>query len=417
MGSALALRPLEERQFRLLWLGRVTSAAGDAVVPVALAFAVLSVNRSATALGGVLAVTTVSRVAFTLVGGVVADRLPRRAVMLACDLVRFGVEASLAALLVTHHMTLPLFFVYGAVFGTASAFFGPASDGLVPQTLPTQMLQEANALLALSRNAAYIAGPALSGVLVGSVGPGWAFAVDAATFLASATFLWRMRIDAHARASRSPFLAELRTGLGEVVSRGWVRAPLLGFAVSNYCLAAFVVLGPIVFRDHFGARAGGVVSAAAAAGGVVGSLGAVRLKPRRPLSAAFIVSMLLAAPLAELAGPLPVPLIAAGTLAGFASIALANTWWETVLQQRIPGHVYSRVRSYDLLVSFVFMPIGMATFPLVAAWLGYEQTLLVAAGGAALASLLVALTPSVHDVGETWEPGSAALNQVPSEVT
>jgi MFS family permease len=413
MGPGPALRPLGERQFRLLWLGRVTSAAGDAVVPVALAFAVLSVNRSATALGGVLAVTTVCRVAFTLAGGVVADRLPRRAVMLACDLTRLAVEASLAVLLITHHMTLPLFFAYGAIFGTASAFFVPASDGLVPQTLPSHLLQEANALLALSRNAVYVVGPAVSGVLVASVGPGWAFAIDAATFATSAAFLLRMRIDARARPARSRFVAELRCGFGEVVSRGWVRAPLVGFAVSNYCLAAFMVLGPIVFREHFGASEWGIVSATAAAGGFVGGLLAVRLRPPRPLSAAFSISMLLAAPLAALAGPLPVAAIAAGTAVGFASIALANTWWETALQQRIPEHVYSRVRSYDLLVSFVFMPVGMATFPVVAGWVGYEETLLLAAVGTAVANLLVALTPSVHDVAETPEAGPATL-QVPS---
>jgi hypothetical protein len=125
--------------------------------------------------------------------------------------------------------------------------------------------------------------------------------------------------------------------------------------------------------------------------------------------------MLLAAPLAALAGPLPVVVIAAATIAGFASVALANTWWETALQQRIPSQVYSRVRSYDLLVSFVFMPVGMATFPLVAKWLGYEETLLVAGVGVALTNLLVALTPSVHDVGEAPEPGSPAANQVPVE--
>jgi hypothetical protein len=123
--------------------------------------------------------------------------------------------------------------------------------------------------------------------------------------------------------------------------------------------------------------------------------------------------MLLAAPLAALAGPLPVAAIAAGTAVGFASIALANTWWETALQQRIPEHVYSRVRSYDLLVSFVFMPVGMATFPVVAGWVGYEETLLLAAVGTAVANLLVALTPSVHDVAETPEAGPATL-QVPS---
>ena len=153
------MKPLRERQFRLLWLGQVASGMGDSLVPVALAFAVLSVNRSATALGGVLAAFTLSRVAFTLVGGVVADRLPRRAVMLTCDAVRAVVEAFTAAMLFTHHMTLPLFFITAAIFGAASAFFGPASDGLVPQTVSPANLQRANALLGISRNGLNICEP------------------------------------------------------------------------------------------------------------------------------------------------------------------------------------------------------------------------------------------------------------------
>jgi MFS family permease len=126
VGLGGAFAPLGERPFRLLWLGRAASAAGDALVPVALAFAVLGVEHSATALGGVLAAFTIARVAFTLVGGVVADRLPRRAVMLACDGARAIVEAFTAAMLLAHSMTLPLFFVTAAIFGAASAFFGPA---------------------------------------------------------------------------------------------------------------------------------------------------------------------------------------------------------------------------------------------------------------------------------------------------
>ena len=126
---------MRERPFRLLWLGRVSSGVGDALVPVALVFAVLSVHKSYTAVGGVLAAFTIARVAFTLVGGVVADRLPRRVVMLTCDVVRGLVEAFTAVMLLTHQMTLPLFFLTAAVFGAASAFFLPASDGLIPQTV------------------------------------------------------------------------------------------------------------------------------------------------------------------------------------------------------------------------------------------------------------------------------------------
>ena len=158
--------PLSERHFRLLWLGRASSAAGDALMPLAVAFAVLSVNGSATALGAVLASFWISRVAFTLVGGVVSDRLPRRAVMLACDGFRACIEAFTATMLLTHQMTLPIFIITAALFGTASAFFGPAADGLVPQTISAARLQPANALLGITNNAMNVFGPAIAGILI-----------------------------------------------------------------------------------------------------------------------------------------------------------------------------------------------------------------------------------------------------------
>ncbi len=403
MGIGGALRPLQERPFRLLWLGRVSSGIGDALIPVALAFAVLSVNRSATALGGVLAALTLARVAFTLAGGVVADRLPRRAVMLACDIVRAAVEAFTAAMLLSHHMTLPLFFVTAAVFGAASAFFEPASDGLVPQTVGTSNLQAANALLGISRNTMNVFGPAVSGALIALAGTGWVFMIDAATFVLSAFFLVQLKVPAHVRAARSNFLRELRVGLREVTSRAWVRAPLGAFAVSNFCLAAFIVLGPPIFiRQFHGARDWGIVSTCGAVGGIFGALASVRFRPRHPLSAGFAVSTLLAMPIAALAGPLPFIAIAAAWGFGMASGALSNTWWETTLQRDIPPSVYARVRSYDILVSFVFMPLGFVVFPLIARWAGYERTLLAAAALSAGTNLVIAFVPGVRAV--TDEP-------------
>jgi MFS family permease len=398
--------PLRERQFRLLWLGQVASGAGDALVPVALAFAVLSVDRSATALGGVLAAFTLTRVVFTLVGGVVADRLPRRAVMLACDAVRAVVEAFTAAMLFTHHMTLPLFFVTGAVFGAASAFFGPASDGLVPQTVSPANLQPANALLGISRNALNIFGPAVSGALVALAGTGWVFAIDSGSFVVSAFFLVQLRVRTHERPESSRFILQLRDGFREVTSRAWVRAPILGFAMSNFCFAAFIVLGPKIFLDHFhGARDWGVVSTCGAIGGILGGVASVRFRPRHPLSAGFFACMLIAVPIAALAGPLPVLAIAASYTFGLGAVALCNTWWETTLQRDIPESVYSRVRSYDILVSFVFMPLGFVVFPLLARELGYERTLLAAAVVTAATNLAVGFLPGVHAVTE--EPVTA----------
>ena len=393
--------PLAERSFRLLWLGRVSSAAGDALIPVALAFAVLSVNGSATALGSVLAAFTLSRVAFTLAGGVVADRLPRRAVMLACDGIRAVVEAFTAVMLLTHNMTLPLFLVTAAIFGAASAFFGPASDGLVPQTVSAANLRPANALLGISRNALNIFGPAASGAIVALVGTGWVFAIDSASFVASAYFLLQLQVRTHMRPAHSHFLKQLRDGYHEVTSRAWVRAPIVGFAISNFCFAAFIVLGPKIFLEHFdGAREWGIVSACGAIGGILGGLASVRFRPTHPLSAGFFASMLIGVPIAALAGPLPVVAIAASWTLGLGAVALCNTWWETTLQRDIPESVYARVRSYDILVSFVFMPLGYVTFPLIADAIGYEWTLLAAALVTAATNLVVAFVPGVHAVTE-----------------
>jgi MFS family permease len=397
LGEAFA--PLSERPFRLLWLGRASSAAGDALMPLAVAFAVLSVDGSATALGAVLAAFWISRVAFTLVGGVVSDRLPRRAVMLACDGFRACIEAFTASMLLTHQMTLPIFIVTAALFGTASAFFGPAADGLVPQTISAARLQSANALLGITNNAMNVFGPAIAGILIVLTEPGWVFAVDSVSFLVSAWFLMKLRIPAHERLPRNTFVRELHDGLREVTSRRWVRAPIIGFAITNFCFAAFIVLGPVIARDDLGgARDWAIVSTCGAFGAIVGGLTSVRLHPRRPLSFGFAASALVGVPIAALAVPVPIAALAAAWGLGMASIALSNTFWETNLQRRIPRGVFARVRSYDILVSFVFMPIGMLAFGPIAQAIGFTATLLGAAALAVVTNLVVAVVPGVHAV-------------------
>jgi MFS family permease len=399
VGLGGALAPLQERPFRLLWLGRVSSGVGDALVPVALAFAVLSVHDSYTAVGGVLAAFTISRVSFTLVGGVVADRLPRRAVMLASDLVRGVVQAFTAVMLLAGEMTLPLFIVTMVLFGAASAFFQPASDGLVQQTVPRAGLQSANALLSTSRNTLNVFGPVVSGTLIAAFGTGWVFSIDAVSFAISAAFLLRLQVDSLMRSEHRHFHRELREGWTEVISRSWVRAPMIGFAISNICFASFLVLGPVIFHNHLGgARDWGIVSTCGAIGAIGGSLASARFKPHRPLTACFIASALISVPIAALAGPLPMPVIAAAWLIGFGAIVVANTFWETTLQRGIPERVFARVRSYDILVSFVFMPIGMLAFGPIAEQLGFTATLLGAAAVAIVTNIAVALVPGVHAV-------------------
>jgi MFS family permease len=408
VGLGETARPLHERRFRLLWLGRVSSAVGDAMTPVALTFAVLSIRGSATALGGVLASFTIARVVFTLAGGVVADRLSRRTIMLACDVARAGIQALIAAMLLTHHMTLPLLIGCEALFGAGSAFFGPASDGLLPQTIGEESLQAANALLGMSRNTLNVFGPALSGLLVAVAGSGWVFVIDATSFVASAVFLSRLDVDAPARAPLQSFASELREGFREVAARTWVRVPIVGFAITNLMFASFLVLGPLVFVAHFphASKCWGLVSACGSVGAIAGAFASVKLAPRHPLYGAFVATTLVAVPIAALARPLPWEAIAAAWGFGMGAIALGNTWWETTLQRLIPEHVFSRVRSYDILVSFVFMPVGMVVFGPIAEAVGFEQTLLAAAIVTAVTNIAVAFTPAVRAV--TAAPPAAA---------
>jgi hypothetical protein len=244
-----------------------------------------------------------------------------------------------------------------------------------------------------------VLGPALCGALIAAAGTGWVFAIDSASFVASGVFLVQLKVAAHELPQRSRFLRELREGFREVVGRPWVRWPIASFAISNFCLAAFIVLGPPTFIAHFhGARDWGIVSACGAVGAIAGALLSARLRPLHPLTACFLVSVLLAVPIAALALPLPFLVVAASWLLGSGAITLGNTWWETTLQRRIPPRVYARVRSYDILVSFVFMPLGFLVAPLIARWIGFASTLLVAASAAALSSLVTALAPGVQAI-------------------
>jgi MFS family permease len=397
-GRGGRLGALEERPFRLLWLGQTTSALGDALIPVALAFGVLQeLDASAAELGFVLAAFTISRVGFTLVGGVWADRLQRRAVMLVCDAVRAAVELFTFGMLLGGAMELWMFGATAALFGAASAFFGPASTGLIPETASRERLQQANALIALSRSATSIVGPALSGALVAAVGPAWVFALDGATFVASGGFLLALRVATRVPAPRQRFLRDLAGGLREVRARTWLWAGLLAAGVANLGNATFFVLGPVVFEQDFGGAADwGLALTVGAVGGVLGNALALRWRPNRPLVASFVLYMFGALPLVALAVPLGLPLVAAATAGYVFGISAGNVLWETVLQAAIPNEALSRVSSYDWLVSLVFQPIAYMLAGPAAETFGRDETLWAAAAVSGCTWLVVLAIPSVR---------------------
>jgi MFS family permease len=392
-----SLGALRERPFRLLWLGQSASSVGDALVQVALAFAVLE-SSGATGLGFVFAAFMGSRVLFILGGGVWADRLPRRLVMLVSDAIRAVVQLLLGIGLIAGDVGLEYFVVASFAIGAASAFFGPASMGLIPETVSPERLQEANALMSLSRSAIGILGPAASGFLVAAFGSGWVFVFDAGTYVVSAAFLAVLRVPPMPERVRQSFLTDLREGWREVRSRSWLSAGLVAAAFANIAIATYFVLGPLIAQEELGgAEAWGIALAGGPVGAVVGSILALRLRPRRPLLVAFVIWTVPAVQLFALVPPLPaLGLAVAGALA-VLSVELGNVFWNTVVQREIPEHALSRVNSYDWMVSLLFMPLGYTLAPILAETIGRDTTLLCAALIAAAGNAAALLVPGVRD--------------------
>jgi MFS family permease len=382
---------LGEPRFKLLFAGRAISDFGDKLVPVALAFAVLELDRRASALGLVFAARMIPMVVLVLVGGVWADRLPRNVVMLTADAVRACTQATAGVLLITGRAEIWHLLVLMAVYGAAQAFFDPASTGLVPQTVSRERLQQANGLLQLSRSTANVIGPAVAGVLVATVGAGWAFVADSATFVVSAVFLALLRIERETREARTRFVADLVEGWREFTSRTWVWVSVTYFAFFHLLvLAPFWVLTPLVAEDELGgASAYATILTAMGVGAILGGLVALRVEPPRPLATAFVLILFEVPVYLALAAAAPVALIA--SLAFVSSIAFnfANTLWNTVLQANIPAHALSRVSSYDWLGSLVFLPAGYMLAGPAAEAFGVSETLVFAAAWSVASTLLV----------------------------
>src|SRR5438067_7274571 len=197
---------LREPSFRQLFAARTASFFGTNLAPIAVAFAVLGLTGSATWVGLSFAAWTLAQISTLLVGGIVADRLPRRRVMAGSDTVNFCVRAAMGALLVAGMMHVWLLIALQASGAAATAFYSPASTGLVPQTVPARLLQQANGLMSIARYAAFPLGAAAGGAIVATIGAGEALLLDAATYATSAVLLTRLRLPERERAAAAPNL-------------------------------------------------------------------------------------------------------------------------------------------------------------------------------------------------------------------
>jgi MFS family permease len=380
-------------------VGQAVSAFGDGVYPVALAFAVIDLTGSAGDLGLVFMAVLIPRVVLVLVGGVWADRLPRQRVMLAADVLRCVMQILTAAYLFGGRRELWPPLVFSAVYGAGDAFFQPAITGLVPQTVRPKQIQQANALMGLTRNSVWLAGPVVAGVMIATLGPAYAFVLDAASFAVSAVFLSLMRLPRSPRGEQTGFVAELRSGWREVRSRAWLWTSILYFSLWNVALGPLFVLGPLVAKESLGGAASwGVIVTCAGLGSLGGAAAALRLTPRRPLSTGFALFGLCALEPALLARPFPTAVVAASAVLGFGGSAFGNALWYTTLQERIPSAAISRVSAYDWLGSIVFKPAGYALVGTAVAALGTSTALLASAAVIAVASAVVSSLGSIKAI-------------------
>lgn len=395
-GTGDAWAPLRVRDFRLLVGATAISLLGDHAVTIALTFAVLALTGSMTDVGLVLTARITAMIAFVLVGGVWADRVSRRGLMVGADLVRAVVQAGLAFLLLRGSAGIWMLVALQLVHGTAGAFYRPAGSAVVPLLLPAERRQPGNAMLSAVLSASGIVGPAIAGVLIAAVGPAGAIGFDAVTFLVSAALLSRIgRLGQRPPPSRS-FVRDLAAGWEAVRSRTWLWTFIFAFAVFQMLvMASYLVIGPYVAQTSLGGASGwALLVTAGGVGAVLGSGLALRWRPARPLVS---VSVALAAPLVfllALVGPAPVPLLTAAAALYGASTSFAGTVWESTLQNEVPVAVLARVVSYDWLGSTALRPLGLALIGPVVGLVGLPAglSIVVAAFGAICCGLLTAPT-------------------------
>jgi MFS family permease len=372
------LGPLRHREFRLLFAGRTISMAGSAMAPVALAFAVLDLTGSTTDLGLVLAARQIPVILLLLFGGVWADRLPRHHVMVASNVASGASQAVVAALLLTGRAQIWQLALLAAMNGASSAFFFPASNGVIPQTVTRPMLQQANAMLRLALNATNITGAAIGGILVALTSPGTAIAIDAVSYFAAAACIGAMRLTAAERTPGSTVLHELREGWHDFWSRTWLWVIVLQFGIVNaFESGAVQVLGPGIAKDDLGGPAAwGAILTATSLGLILCGFMMMRWRPRRILFTATLAVFPLALPLIALAIPAPLVVVIACAFAAGFFVEIFGVLWDTSMQQEIPPEKLSRLYSYDALGSWVLIPVAYVALGPISHAVGTRTTLL-----------------------------------------
>ncbi|UUU43129.1 MFS transporter [Streptomyces sp. NBC_00162] len=411
--------PEPVRRRRPAWAGRnYTLLTGAAVVTnlgshgalIAAAFAVMEAGGSGADVGLVAAARTLPLVLFLLIGGALADRLPRHRVMVAANALNCLSQAAFATLVLAGDPQLWQMMLLTALCGTGTAFFNPAAEGMLLSTVSGEHANRAFALFRMAMNGAGIGGAALGGAMIAAIGPGWVLAVDAAAFAIAGVL--RAFLDVSHVPDRAPgggLLADLREGWVEVRTRPWLWSIVLQFSVVVAVVgAAEAVYGPLVARDRLGGPAPwGLALGFFGAGTIAGAVLMMAWKPRRLLLVGTLCVFPLALPSAGLAVPLPVWGLCVVMLISGLAIEVFGVSWMTTMHQEIPEEKFSRVSAYDWFGSVSMLPLATALAGPAESAFGRTGALWGCAALVVLATALVLLIPDVRRMTRKPTPGPA----------
>jgi len=376
------LAAMTDRNFRWFFLARAITMVTGSMSSIALAFAVLEIDNDPFSLSLVLTAFTLANIVFVLFGGVVADRLPRALVIQVCYVLDILSIGTIAVLLFTDTATVPAVAGLAAVNGASTAFVMPAMQGIIPQLTSPENLQQANAMLSFVRSAVTIGGPVIAGILVTTVGPAWAMLVQMAGWLVAIPILAMVKLPPPAGDGGFSLFSDLRTGWTEFWSRSWLVAVVLAFMIMNAIhVGAWGVVGPYIAKNdaRLGIAGWGWVVSAEGVGVLLMTLVLMWLPLKRPLRFGMLGMSLFAIPLTMLGVHPAVVLVAIAAFLAGAGAEVFSTGWNVAMMENIPLDKLSRVSSYDMLGSFVVMPIGT----LVYGWLithAEPSTVLITSG-------------------------------------
>lgn len=397
----LALSRLWNRDFRLYFTARLVSLLGDAMLPVALLYGVVSLGYGTTGVGLVLAAQVLPFAAFVLFGGVLADRFTPQRMMVGADAARFVLQAVAATAFATGHPALWLLMGLSALSGVATAAFQPGLASVITQV--SADLQRANAVTRVAEAMATLGGPAMAGLLIAVSGVPVVLAADSATFAVSGVCLLMLRlapVATGAPGQESSTWRNLVEGWHEFRSRTWMWAVIVGWIVLGITVWGPIrPLATILVTDRHGASGLGMMWTAFGAGGVLGGLAGVRYRPRHPLRAGATGLLAWSVWPLTLAAGLSLPEVCAGAAIGGATMAFWGVMWSTSVQTHIPAAVLNRISAYEIAGSLIAFPIGQALAGPVSDAVGTGPALY--ASSAFLVAVLIGMlcVPAVRHLG------------------